>query len=108
MRLKQLIGLFFLFVIVGCYSFITVAAVCKAENNMELADFPFDSEEQEEESKEKEKEEREEKTKKDKEFLHCLNKFDKQIVRSQNRKCKHKHYSDLFIEVFTPPPEYIV
>jgi hypothetical protein len=107
-RFQQITGFFFLIVVFGSYTCGTFIAIWETGNASELADFPFDSEEQEEESKEgkeKEKEEKEEKDKKHKEVLLSLNKADQQIFNLQNRKCQQKHLSDVFIEIFTPPPE---
>jgi len=109
MRLQQLIGCFFFIVIVGCYTCGTFIAIYETGNASELADFPFGSEEQEEESKEgKEKEKEKEYDEENKEL--AANQQDlrlNQMLVKQKRNGLNKHYTTIFIEVFTPPPDYI-
>lgn len=109
MRFKQLTGFFFIIVIVGCYTCGTFIAIHETGNASELADFPFGSEEQEEESKEgKEKEKEKEYDEENKEL--GANQQDlrlNQMLVNQKRNGLNKHYTAIFIEVFTPPPDYI-
>ncbi|MBL4652197.1 MAG: hypothetical protein JKY53_04925 [Flavobacteriales bacterium] len=109
MRFSQNIGLFFLLVIIGCYSIATVATMHAAENGIELANFPFDSEEQEEESKEGKEKEKEKENEEDiKELIaHAHQMGNSQLLLNQKRKGLFKHYTSIFVEVFTPPPDYI-
>ena len=107
MRLQQTIALFFLFAIIGGYSFSTIAMVYQVENGFELVDFPFDSEEQEESKKGKEKEKEKEYDEENKELAASQQDLSlHQLFMNQKRKGFCKHYTSLFIEVFTPPPDY--
>ncbi|MBL4625233.1 MAG: hypothetical protein JKY42_08860 [Flavobacteriales bacterium] len=104
---QMVISLIFLFVIVGCYSFATVITTCETDNNPELVNFPFDSEEQEEESK-KGKEKEKENDEDTKELVaHQLATNLQQLLLNQKRKGFYKHYTSIFVEIFTPPPEHV-
>jgi hypothetical protein len=109
MRFRQIAGIFFLIVIVGCYTRGTFIAIYETGNASELADFPFGSEEQEEESKEgKEKEKEKEYDEENKELAASQQDLRlNHMLVSQKRKGLNKHYTAIFIEVFTPPPDDI-